>query len=851
MAQRRERWVAVLAVAVAMQLPVLLWVVEDAAITYAFARNWVEGHGIVAFPGTERVEGYSNPLWMLIQAVLIGLGGNPFVLEPVLGLVLGLATVVVVWHWGRDAGGEGLGWAAAAVVALSAQHAIWSQGGLENGLFSLLLALGGWRLTRGDDVGVPLAFLGLALTRPEGIAYGALAGVLSLWTAGSARRALQRVGWWALCFGVPFAVYQGVRYRYFAYALPMTFYAKIGERAFEVLAFEGRAWEQIRTFVIACGIAPFLVLLPMGVAGVQGRRAVAGAVWAGLLALALIPVVQGVGQLRAALLVGLFTTLPLLALGDRRRHAQLICAAWLWFGLLFWLRSGGDWMRGYRFAAMVVVPGALLLGTAAAELYVEIRARASEIWARRVAGVAGLGFAIGQIVALVVFCSRYDVSPYDIGERVQHYEYLARKVDLDRRLMVADADMGGLMWWGGPEILVARDTRGLVDVPFGIHGYRGKVVTEELGWRTKPDFAHTHGSGGVAMRRFERRGEFLTVPGYPPGEIETHEAQIVRRSLFLGKPRIDSGVRAYFVDDDLVVVTALYGVGVPSPEVAVGSGLFVEVGMNSPAKQDFRVLAFLHRDGRVWQSWDLPPAHGWLAPSQWRRLEVFHGAFSLPLPSELPLGTYDLGFVVSTPDGVPLRPVEALQAEIPQQPVFARGEVHVAGVVQVVGAEQVAQATAQDLDESLDLLAADRCGAAEQAWHRARHHRPRAHAWRSRTRQQLAPYAAACWARLAGGDRRGEALLQRVDDVQRARWWWVTSEPVWGVGSLLADEAWQRGMAARGEADHAAAYKWFTAAVEADPSRSWARRYAEEARAARWEEGRATKAGKRSPAASP
>jgi putative phosphotransacetylase len=47
---------------------------DDAYITYRYAENWVAGHGLVFDPGGERVEGYSNPLWLAFSAAAIALG---------------------------------------------------------------------------------------------------------------------------------------------------------------------------------------------------------------------------------------------------------------------------------------------------------------------------------------------------------------------------------------------------------------------------------------------------------------------------------------------------------------------------------------------------------------------------------------------------------------------------------------------------------------------------------------------------------------------------------------------------------------------------------------------------------
>ena len=59
---------ALAVVAVSYQLRLWDWEVEDAAITFAYARSFAEGDGLVPQPGAERVEGYSNPTWLLLFA---------------------------------------------------------------------------------------------------------------------------------------------------------------------------------------------------------------------------------------------------------------------------------------------------------------------------------------------------------------------------------------------------------------------------------------------------------------------------------------------------------------------------------------------------------------------------------------------------------------------------------------------------------------------------------------------------------------------------------------------------------------------------------------------------------------
>jgi arabinofuranosyltransferase len=52
------------------------YVVDDAYISFRYARNLIEGHGLVFNPG-EKVEGYTNFLWVLIIAMGMKLGADP------------------------------------------------------------------------------------------------------------------------------------------------------------------------------------------------------------------------------------------------------------------------------------------------------------------------------------------------------------------------------------------------------------------------------------------------------------------------------------------------------------------------------------------------------------------------------------------------------------------------------------------------------------------------------------------------------------------------------------------------------------------------------------------------------
>ncbi len=193
----------VAAVAFAVSL-LLLWVnvrrvypflADDALISLRYADRLLHGEGLTWNTG-ERVEGYSNLLWVLLCALLGGLGLDLVTAVRVLGSIAVAVTFAAVVRCYCLPGPARRGWLAPAVtacaaMALSSSFAVWTTGGLEQPLLGALLA---WslvlvfaqlegRLTP-RRVLVPSLLLGLAAwTRPDGILFAgaiALAVVVAL-----------------------------------------------------------------------------------------------------------------------------------------------------------------------------------------------------------------------------------------------------------------------------------------------------------------------------------------------------------------------------------------------------------------------------------------------------------------------------------------------------------------------------------------------------------------------------------------------------------------------------------------------------------------------------------------------
>ena len=213
---------------------------DDAFISFRYARNLLEGHGLVYNPG-EYVEGYSNFLWVLELAALWGVFGlRPEHTAPWLSVACTVGTLAAMLWWIARLPGlsqRGLvAWMALGLVCSSATFGAWtSAGGLETRQFTMFLVLAVVGLTlypehRRALLGVSLSLAAAALTRPEGSLFAACCFG---WYAGQRRGA---TGTWprdwrsVVWLVVPFVALVGAhylfRYAYYGEWLPNTYYAK-------------------------------------------------------------------------------------------------------------------------------------------------------------------------------------------------------------------------------------------------------------------------------------------------------------------------------------------------------------------------------------------------------------------------------------------------------------------------------------------------------------------------------------------------------------------------------------------------------------------------------------------------
>ena len=207
---------------------------DDAFISFRYAQNLVDGHGLVWNPG-ERVEGYTNFLWVLLMAAGMRLGVEPELLSCLLGVASGLGILATLAAFSAQQIGwrNPLIWLAPLALALSRSFTAWSTGGLETQLFALLLWLGflTYLSERERGPAIPVAsslLLALAtLTRPEGGLFTAVAGVFFLAEVTRGRRSFRSLVIWTLPWFAIVGSHFLWRYAYYGFWLPNTFTAKV------------------------------------------------------------------------------------------------------------------------------------------------------------------------------------------------------------------------------------------------------------------------------------------------------------------------------------------------------------------------------------------------------------------------------------------------------------------------------------------------------------------------------------------------------------------------------------------------------------------------------------------------
>ena len=161
----------------------LRWLSDDAFISFRYARNWVDGEGLV-FNHGERVEGYTNFLWVLMLAIPYRLGLDIPTMAVIFCLASQVGVLIMTTRLVKQLAPDGKPVTvslAAGVLACSYLTGTYATGGLRTtfGAFMVLCAIDFAR--RDKLLASGLCGIAATMAHPDhAIFYVALGGVLLL-----------------------------------------------------------------------------------------------------------------------------------------------------------------------------------------------------------------------------------------------------------------------------------------------------------------------------------------------------------------------------------------------------------------------------------------------------------------------------------------------------------------------------------------------------------------------------------------------------------------------------------------------------------------------------------------------
>lgn len=238
------------------------WLCDDAFISFRYAKNLVDGHGLVFNPG-ERVEGYTNFLWTVLMAGFVRLGIHPGQAAIVLGIASYAGCVLLAAHLARALSprrSPAVVSVAAILLAASPLMANFGTSGLETGFGAMLVLLSLDRAVHRSPLQAGLAGIAAVMTRPDHAIFYVALGAALLIDRPTRRSALR----YAIPFFALYLPYFAIRWAYYGDFLPNTFYAKSGGDSY---------FSQGILYVLLCTLGGGLLgLLPLILPGLYHLR---------------------------------------------------------------------------------------------------------------------------------------------------------------------------------------------------------------------------------------------------------------------------------------------------------------------------------------------------------------------------------------------------------------------------------------------------------------------------------------------------------------------------------------------------------------------------------------------------
>ena len=202
--------------------------IDDAYITFRYARNLLGGEGFLYNPG-EHVMGTTTPLYtLLLSGAAVFFGGEQANFPMIALVVNALAdalTCLLLWQIGKRLGSETAGVAAGVIWAVAPFSVTFAIGGLETSVYILLMTGTVYFYLRKNEILTGLAAAGVFLTRMDGLI---LLGPLGLFWLIRALQKKERLSWRViLAAGLPLALWLVFAGVYFGSPIPQSIQAKL------------------------------------------------------------------------------------------------------------------------------------------------------------------------------------------------------------------------------------------------------------------------------------------------------------------------------------------------------------------------------------------------------------------------------------------------------------------------------------------------------------------------------------------------------------------------------------------------------------------------------------------------
>ncbi len=231
---------------------------DDAYISFRYIQNFVDGNGLVFNIG-EKVEGYTNLLWVLILSFFVMLKFNVENTSQILSVIFGIIVLFATYYLSgliemkddtkqlkKSKAGEAdfsvkvFDIIPPVLLVFTGSFIFWSISGMESTMFISFCLLGIYYYLKGhnsDTVNYkfPLFILLATLTRPEGLYFFGLIMIHKLFFAFRENKTEGIKLFFSknnlisyLVYIVPVIFYFIIRYSYYGYLFPNTYYAKTG-----------------------------------------------------------------------------------------------------------------------------------------------------------------------------------------------------------------------------------------------------------------------------------------------------------------------------------------------------------------------------------------------------------------------------------------------------------------------------------------------------------------------------------------------------------------------------------------------------------------------------------------------